>query len=106
ESQRNRLGMKTCAGPCKSSRVWHDVFPSSQFEIAKPTPLVRNLMTDQERAQIIVRDVFVHDLKGEIGTLARLGVPLADRQDIISGWRRNSESCARKNDPKRRHRSR
>ncbi|ADJ22410.1 MAG: hypothetical protein J0H37_10335 [Hyphomicrobium denitrificans] len=40
-------------------------------------------MTDQERAQIIVRDVFLHDLKGEIGTLARLGVPLADRQDMI-----------------------
>lgn len=40
-------------------------------------------MTDQERAQIIVRDVFLHDLKGEIGTLARLGVPITDRQDII-----------------------
>lgn len=40
-------------------------------------------MTDQERAQIVVRDVFLHDLKGEIGTLARLGVPLADRQDMI-----------------------
>jgi len=40
-------------------------------------------MTDQERAQTIVRDVFIHDLKGEIGTLARLGVPLADRQEII-----------------------
>jgi len=40
-------------------------------------------MTDQERARIIVRDVFLHDLKGEIGTLARLGVPLADRQDMI-----------------------
>lgn len=40
-------------------------------------------MTDQERAQIIVRDVILHDLKGEIGTLARLGVPLADRQDMI-----------------------
>lgn len=40
-------------------------------------------MTDHERAQIIVRDVFLHDLKGEIGTLARLGVPLSDRQDIV-----------------------
>jgi hypothetical protein len=40
-------------------------------------------MTDQERAEQIVREVFLHDLKGEIGTLARLGVPLADRQDII-----------------------
>jgi len=40
-------------------------------------------MTDQERAQRIVRDVFLHDLKGEIGTLARLGVPLTDRQDMI-----------------------
>ena len=35
-------------------------------------------MTDQERAEQIVREVFLHDLKGEIGTLARLGVPLAD----------------------------
>ena len=40
-------------------------------------------MTDQERAKTIVRDVFLHDLKGEIGTLARLGVPLADRQENI-----------------------
>lgn len=40
-------------------------------------------MTDQERAQRIVREVFLHDLKGEIGTLARLGVPLADRQDMV-----------------------
>ena len=40
-------------------------------------------MTDQERAEKIVRDVFLHDLKGEIGTLARLGVPLADRQDMV-----------------------
>jgi hypothetical protein len=40
-------------------------------------------MTDEERAKKVVRDVFLHDLKGEIGTLARLGVPLADRQDII-----------------------
>jgi hypothetical protein len=40
-------------------------------------------MTDHERAQQTVRNVFLHDLKGEIGTLARLGVPLADRQDMI-----------------------
>lgn len=40
-------------------------------------------MTDEERAEKVVRDVFLYDLKGEISTLARLGVPLADRQDII-----------------------
>jgi hypothetical protein len=40
-------------------------------------------MTDEERAKKVVRDVFLYDLKGEVGTLARLGVPLADRQDMI-----------------------
>lgn len=39
-------------------------------------------MTDEQRAQKIVREVFLYDLKDEIGKLARLGVPLADRQDI------------------------
>lgn len=39
-------------------------------------------MTDEQRAQKIVREVFLFDLKGEIGRLARLSVPLSDRQDI------------------------
>lgn len=39
-------------------------------------------MTDEERAQKIVREVFLYDLKGEIGTLARIGVPMADRKDM------------------------
>lgn len=39
-------------------------------------------MTDEQRAQKIVREVFLYDLKGEIGKMARIGVPLSDRQDI------------------------
>lgn len=38
--------------------------------------------TDEERAQRIVREVFMTDLKGDIGHLARLSVPLSDKQDI------------------------
>jgi hypothetical protein len=54
-------------------------------------------MTDEERAKKVVRDVFLYDLKGEIGTLARLGVPLADRQDIIRRLAREF-SLARKDE--------
>ena len=39
-------------------------------------------MTDEERAKKVVREVFLYDLKGEVGTLARLAVPLKDRDDI------------------------
>ncbi len=39
-------------------------------------------MSDEERAKMIVREVFNYDLKGEIGRLARLSVPLSDRQEI------------------------
>lgn len=41
-------------------------------------------MTDKERAKQTVREVFLWDLKGEIGQMARLGVPLADRNDIAA----------------------
>lgn len=40
--------------------------------------------SDADRAKQIVREVFLWDLKGEIGRMARLGVPLADRQDIAA----------------------
>lgn len=40
------------------------------------------LETDEERAQRVVRGVFMEDLKGEVGHLARKTVPLSDRQDI------------------------
>ena len=53
-------------------------------------------MTDEERAKKVVRDVLLYDLKGEIGTLARLGVPLVDRQAIIRRLTREFE-LARKN---------
>ena len=38
--------------------------------------------TDEDRAQRIVRDVFAEDLKGDVGHMARMAVPLSDRQDI------------------------
>lgn len=38
--------------------------------------------TDEDRAQRIVRAVFMDDLKGDVGHLARRSVPLCDRQDI------------------------
>lgn len=47
--------------------------------------------TDEERAQRIVRAVFMDDLKGEIGHLARLSVPLADKQDIAKRLKREFE---------------
>lgn len=39
-------------------------------------------MTDKERAEKTVREVFLWDLKGEIGKMARLGVPIEDRRAI------------------------
>lgn len=46
-------------------------------------------MTDQERAKMIVREVFLYDLKGEVGQMARLAVPLADRNDIAKRLERH-----------------
>ena len=45
-------------------------------------------MNDQERAAKIVREVFLYDLKGEVGHLARLSVPLEDRRSIEARLRR------------------
>lgn len=42
-------------------------------------------MTDEERAKKVVRDVLLYDLKREIGTLARLGVPLVDGRPSSGG---------------------
>lgn len=39
-------------------------------------------MTDEQLAKAVVRDVFMIDLKGDVGHLARRSVPLADRDDI------------------------
>lgn len=43
---------------------------------------ISHFETDEERAQRVVRAVFMDDLKGEVGHLARRSVPLSDRQDI------------------------
>lgn len=43
---------------------------------------IRSIESDEERAQRVVRGVFMEDLKGEVGHLARKTVPLSDRQDI------------------------
>lgn len=39
-------------------------------------------MSDTELAKAVVRDVFMIDLKGDVGHLARRSVPLTDREDI------------------------
>lgn len=39
-------------------------------------------MTDEHLAKSVVRDVFMIDLKGDVGHLARRSVTLADREDI------------------------
>lgn len=51
--------------------------------------------TDEQRAQRVVREVFMTDLKGEIGHLARKWVTIEDRQDIAKRLVKEFEAIRR-----------